>query len=185
MEMEAANPKAYNRRVLTGIEAARRWWRLPRGERRLALEAAVLAEIARLGLAVATVRTVQRALERVPRARRAATADAIERAADRAAASRPHVSCLPESLGRAAMLARHGHGARLRVGFRTEGRAIAGHAWIERGDRRDSSAMEWPTAAGAPRHRAPASARRGIEPSTARAGGATPRVDVDRVAGRA
>ena len=114
-----------------------RFIRRPPSEQRLALLAALVMAAVRLGLAIASVRTVRRILDRAV-ARPAAGSpvpsapDEVGLAVARAALVVPGATCLVQSLALEALLRRRGCPARLCVGFaRGAGRDLAGHAWVE------------------------------------------------------
>jgi hypothetical protein len=119
------------------MSKARRWRRLDPVERHIALEAVLLVGVVRLALSVLSLRAVRSLLVRLPVAARCGgDLDDIARAIARAAAVIPRATCLVQSLAGLALLERHGHPARLRLGFAGgAGRALAGHAWVESGGR--------------------------------------------------
>jgi hypothetical protein len=123
-----------------GGGVARRFMRLPRSERRLALGAALLMGGIRIALAIAPLRVVRRllAVDRERRSHRsrirrgAADAHAVARAVTRAGAVLPGATCLVRALALHRMLGRRGHRARLLIGFeRSASGPVAGHAWVE------------------------------------------------------
>jgi len=123
----------------------------------LAAVAAVLMAGVRLGLAVRSVGTVRRWLDRVVVGGTSGLApsapDDVALAVARAAPVVPGATCLVQSLVLEALLRRRGHPARLCLGFaRPSGLDIAGHAWVESAGWASPGAAE---AAGYVRARAP------------------------------
>lgn len=114
-----------------------RFLRLPAGERRLLLEAALMLAVTAAGIRVVRFQAVRRWLARL-----AAVSDREVRAADRivwavetASGRLPGArTCLPRALVAQALLARHGFPANFRIGVarRDDGR-VAAHAWVECG----------------------------------------------------
>ncbi len=103
--------------------------RLTAAERALVVEAAALLVCVRVGLHVLKFPTLRRYL-----ARRASlsprSASEITLAFAAAARRLPGTTCLAEALAVDAMLRRHGHAPRLKLGVREGGRLDA-HAWVE------------------------------------------------------
>ena len=109
-----------------------RGWSGSRVLRDAALKLRALAAIAatRCGLRVARWTTVRRLL-RPRRPGRAMAATRVARAVSAMARRIPGTGCLARSLVTEALLRRHGHAARLRLGVRRGVSGIEAHAWVE------------------------------------------------------
>ena len=110
--------------------------RLPPAERRLLLAAATLAAGVSLALRVAPFRLVRAALARVARPSHSVPPLPVPRIVWAVTAATRRVPganrCLVRALVARALLARHGHPAKVRLGVaRRPGGALAAHAWVE------------------------------------------------------
>ncbi len=102
----------------------------------LLAEASLALGTARLAFAVWPLRRAVRVLETVwapaapdaPRAEAERVVWAVAVAAGRLRLGR---TCLPRAAATHAILRRRGHRAELRIGFRRDGAALLGHAWVE------------------------------------------------------
>jgi hypothetical protein len=120
------------------IRWARRIVALDPVERRLVLEAALLLLVARLGVRLWRLPTLQRVLAQVPLpiAHRQTTVP-LERLAWAVAAAARRVgptTCLMDASAAYAMLTRRGYRAALRLGVRRDAERpgqLASHAWVE------------------------------------------------------
>lgn len=115
------------------MNRVRRLLRLPPPDRRLLVRTALLLTAVRLGLTLLPFRVVQRAVARAGAVRGAPVP--VERLAWAVAVASRHVpraTCLTRALVGQALLARHGHAARLRIGVaRDDGGRFEAHAWVE------------------------------------------------------
>jgi len=110
--------------------------RLSPPDRRLVLQAAALAAAVSVGLRIAPFRLVRAALARVARPSRGVPPLPVPRIVWAVTAVTRRVpganSCLVCALVARALLVRHGHPARVRLGVaRRPGGALAAHAWVE------------------------------------------------------
>jgi len=119
---------------------------LSAAERRLVVEAALVAVVVRIGLGIAGPPALMRWLDRYARWRAGRANDPADRAADMQAGQVAwairsvgrrlpgSTSCLAEALSAAVMLRARGHAPEVRFGIkRRENRArpLAAHAWVE------------------------------------------------------
>ncbi len=103
-------------------------------ERRLVLVAAVLVGAVRVGLSLLSFPTLRQFLALLARAHASAPLPAERIAWAVVAAGRriPGATCLVQALAAQVLLARHGHGAELRIGVARATDGIEAHAWLER-----------------------------------------------------
>ena len=115
------------------MHRVRKLLRLPARDRRLLVRTALLLTAVRLGLTLLPFRVVQQAVARAAAVRGAPVP--VERlvwAVTVASRHVPRATCLTRALAGQALLARHGHAARLRIGVaRGEGGRFEAHAWVE------------------------------------------------------
>jgi hypothetical protein len=91
-----------------------------------------------VGLRLLPFRTVQRVVAQLastprgPHKTNRSSADRLVWAVTKASRYVPESTCLAQALASQVLLTRHGHPARLRVGFaRSEEGKLQGHAWLE------------------------------------------------------
>lgn len=121
------------------MERLRRFLRLPAGERRLLVKAALLLEAIKLGMRLLPFRTLRRLLAgaaHAPVGARRADHPSRERitwAVQAACRNTPGLkTCLARALATQLLLARHGYPALLHIGVvRGEQGQLQAHAWVE------------------------------------------------------
>jgi len=120
------------------MRTIKKFFSLTPADRGLVLDAGFWVALVRVGLRLASLQTLRRALARIARTRgainpvRAVEPERIAWAVRAASQYVPNATCLTQALAAQIMLARHGYPANLRIGVALgERNTLHAHAWVE------------------------------------------------------